>query len=86
MENEIKRLKRNLERAYAEVSKLKVSGDVVDVIAEVREELRQAMRMAVRIEEGPSPSAPAAQPPLPEGEARAEDREVNADAAAENEV
>lgn len=94
MENEIKRLKNHLERVYQEISKLQVSGDVVDVIAEVREELREAMRMALRIEErapsqdeGESPrhASGAALPPLTRG-ACEEEREVNADAAAENEV
>ena len=66
--NEIERIKKHLERAFANVSKLKVSGDAVDAVYEVREELRMAFRMAERLEQ----------------EQKAQ--EVNADAAAENEV
>ncbi|MBO5671059.1 MAG: hypothetical protein J6S41_05875 [Clostridia bacterium] len=49
--NEIERIKKHLERAYANVSKLKVSGDAVDAVYEVREELRMAFRIAERMEQ-----------------------------------
>lgn len=49
--NEIERIKKHLERAFANVSKLKVSGDAVDAVYEVREELRMAFRMAERLEQ-----------------------------------
>lgn len=95
--NEIERIKKHLERAFANVSKLKVSGDAVDAVYEVREELRMAYRMASRME-APAPeddhtgrplSQPSADSSPFEGEPfveRGNEQEVKADAAAENEV
>lgn len=99
--NDIEKLKNHLERAFAEVSKLKVSGDVVDTVYEIREALRAAFRVAVRLEEGaparddPTSSTAAAVPlPRPAGkvgeperdEGKDRDGEVSADAAAADEV
>lgn len=70
--NEIERIKKHLERAFANVSKLKVSGDAVDAVYEAREELRMAFRLVTRMEA-----------PAPEDGNK---QEVKADAAAENEV
>lgn len=70
--NEIERIKKHLERAFANVSKLKVSGDAVDAVYEAREELRMAFRLVSRMEEQ-----------TPEDDHK---QEVKADAAAENEV
>lgn len=70
--NEIERIKKHLERAFANVSKLKVSGDAVDAVYEVREELRMAFRLASRMEA-----------PAPEDGNK---QEVSTDATAENEV
>ena len=94
--NDIEKIKNHLERAYAEVSKLKVSGDVVDTVYEIREALRAAFRVAVRLEEGASSTTPSARSPFPAaaGKALEEDQdgeeeregEVSADAAAEDEV
>ena len=70
---EIEQLKNHLERAYAEVSKLKVSGEVVDAVYEIREALRAAFRVAVKMEtHSQSQAAPATA--LPKGEPRDEDR------------
>ncbi len=49
--NEIERIKKHLERAFANVSKLKVSGDAVDAVYEAREELRMAFRLVTRMEQ-----------------------------------
>ena len=70
--NEIERIKKHLERAFANVSKLKVSGDAVDAVYEAREELRMAFRLVSRMEEQ-----------APEDDHK---QEVKADAAAEDEV
>ena len=95
--NEIERIKKHLERAFANVSKLKVSGDAVDAVYETREELRMAFRLVTRME-APAPeddhtgrplSQPSADSSPSQGEPLAEDgnkQEVKADAAAENEV
>lgn len=45
MKSNFERAKAHMERAYKAVSSLKVSGDVVDTVYEIREELRQAYRM-----------------------------------------
>lgn len=61
---EIEQLKNHLERAYAEVSKLKVSGDAVDNVYEIREALRAAFRVAVKMETpSQSPAVPARDDP-----------------------
>lgn len=81
--NEIERIKRHLERAYDEVSKLKVSGDVVDIVYEIREEIRQAYRVASGMEREtnavrPPTSSVSASPshlPRPAGKALEEDRD-----------
>lgn len=98
--NDIERLKNHLERAFAEVSKLKVSGDVVDTVHEIREALRAAFRVAVKMDASLNQVSETAKAGRPlsqatpdsspcEGEPLGEedrDGEVNADAAAADEV
>lgn len=94
---EIEQLKNHLERAYAEVSKLKVSGDAVDNVYEIREALRASYRAVQRVQEKlkeeagdtSSTTGSAGGPPSPQaGKAMEGDRgeEVRANAAAEDEV
>lgn len=91
---EIERLKKHLERVYANVSKLKVSGDAVDIVYEIREELREAYRLAGKVERDASarrdPSATGeadGPPPLNKGGFEEENREQEVqDGTAEDEV